>query len=121
MILIKLGGSIITNKEKPLSPRKKVIENIVKKSSFTNENDNKSFDKFIQSLTLKEFIIYSSSKTFNINNFKNFLLIKANFLLKNAATRRILLIQILRNFLYIFAILANVDLNLRLKICKIAI
>ena len=30
MILIKLGGSIITNKEKPLSPRKKIIENIVK-------------------------------------------------------------------------------------------
>ncbi|MBI5859564.1 MAG: gamma-glutamyl kinase [Nitrosarchaeum sp.] len=28
MILIKLGGSIITNKEKPLSPRKKTIENI---------------------------------------------------------------------------------------------
>ena len=30
MILIKLGGSIITNKEKALSPRKKTIENIVK-------------------------------------------------------------------------------------------
>ena len=30
MILIKLGGSIITNKEKPLSPRKKTIENIVR-------------------------------------------------------------------------------------------
>ena len=30
MILIKLGGSIITNKEKPLSPRKKIIKNIVK-------------------------------------------------------------------------------------------
>ncbi|MFQ5441023.1 MAG: isopentenyl phosphate kinase [Nitrosopumilaceae archaeon] len=30
MILIKLGGSIITNKEKPLSPRKKTIDNIVK-------------------------------------------------------------------------------------------
>ena len=30
MILIKLGGSIITNKEKPLSPRKKTIENIGK-------------------------------------------------------------------------------------------
>jgi len=29
MILIKLGGSIITNKEKPLSPRKKTIEKIV--------------------------------------------------------------------------------------------
>ena len=30
MILIKLGGSIITNKEKPLSARKKTIENISK-------------------------------------------------------------------------------------------
>ena len=30
MILIKLGGSIITNKEKPLTPRKKIIENIIK-------------------------------------------------------------------------------------------
>ena len=30
MILIKLGGSIITNKEKPLSPRKKTIGNISK-------------------------------------------------------------------------------------------
>ena len=30
MILIKLGGSIITNKEKPLSPRRKTIENIIK-------------------------------------------------------------------------------------------
>ena len=30
MILIKLGGSIITNKERPLSPRKKTIENILK-------------------------------------------------------------------------------------------
>jgi len=28
MILIKLGGSIITNKEKPLSPRKKTIDRI---------------------------------------------------------------------------------------------
>jgi len=26
MILIKLGGSIITNKEKPLSPRRKTID-----------------------------------------------------------------------------------------------
>ena len=31
MILIKLGGSIITNKEKPLSPRRKTIENLVKR------------------------------------------------------------------------------------------
>ena len=30
MILIKLGGSIITNKEKPLSARRKTIENISK-------------------------------------------------------------------------------------------
>ena len=29
MILIKLGGSIITNKEKPLSARRKVIDNIL--------------------------------------------------------------------------------------------
>ena len=30
MILIKLGGSIITNKEKPLSARRKTIYNILK-------------------------------------------------------------------------------------------
>lgn len=30
MILIKLGGSIITNKEKPLSPRRKTIDNFAK-------------------------------------------------------------------------------------------
>ncbi len=30
MILIKLGGSVITNKEKALSPRRKAIENMVK-------------------------------------------------------------------------------------------
>ena len=30
MILIKLGGSIITNKEKPLSSRRKTINNIMK-------------------------------------------------------------------------------------------
>jgi len=30
MLLIKLGGSIITNKEKPLSARKKTIDNIAK-------------------------------------------------------------------------------------------
>jgi isopentenyl phosphate kinase len=30
MILIKLGGSIITNKEKPLSPRKNTIDNIAR-------------------------------------------------------------------------------------------
>ena len=29
MILIKLGGSVITNKEKPLSPRRKTIDKIV--------------------------------------------------------------------------------------------
>ena len=38
MILIKLGGSIITNKEKPLSPRKKTIENISKTLRKINES-----------------------------------------------------------------------------------
>ena len=37
MILIKLGGSIITNKEKPLSPRKKTIENLAKSIRKINE------------------------------------------------------------------------------------
>lgn len=37
MILIKLGGSIITNKEKQLSPRKKVVENIAKNLKKINE------------------------------------------------------------------------------------
>jgi isopentenyl phosphate kinase len=37
MILIKLGGSIITNKEKPLSPRKKTIEKIAKNLRKINE------------------------------------------------------------------------------------
>ncbi len=37
MILIKLGGSIITNKEKPLSPRKKAVENIIKNLKKINE------------------------------------------------------------------------------------
>ena len=37
MILIKLGGSIITNKEKPLSPRRKTIENIAKGLKKINE------------------------------------------------------------------------------------
>ena len=37
MILIKLGGSIITNKEKPLSPRKKVIEKISQNLKKINE------------------------------------------------------------------------------------
>ena len=37
MILIKLGGSIITNKEKPLSPRKKTIENLSKSLKKINE------------------------------------------------------------------------------------
>lgn len=37
MLLIKLGGSIITNKEKPLSSRKKTIENIAKSLSRINE------------------------------------------------------------------------------------
>ncbi len=38
MILIKLGGSIITNKKKPLSPRKKTIENIAKNLKKINES-----------------------------------------------------------------------------------
>jgi len=38
MILIKLGGSIITNKEKPLSPRKKTIENLSKSLRKINES-----------------------------------------------------------------------------------
>jgi len=37
MILIKLGGSIITNKEKPLSPRKKIIDKISKSLKKINE------------------------------------------------------------------------------------
>ncbi|MEX0862115.1 isopentenyl phosphate kinase [Nitrosopumilus sp.] len=37
MILIKLGGSIITNKEKPVSPRKKTIENLSKSLRKINE------------------------------------------------------------------------------------
>ncbi|MCV0372258.1 MAG: isopentenyl phosphate kinase family protein [Nitrosarchaeum sp.] len=37
MILLKLGGSIITNKEKPLTPRKKIIENIAKSLKKINE------------------------------------------------------------------------------------
>ena len=38
MILIKLGGSIITNKEKPLSPRKKTINKIVQSFKKINES-----------------------------------------------------------------------------------
>ena len=37
MILIKLGGSIITNKERPLSPRKNTIDRIVKQLRKINE------------------------------------------------------------------------------------
>ena len=37
MLLIKLGGSIITNKEKALSPRRKTIENIAKILKKINE------------------------------------------------------------------------------------
>ncbi len=37
MILIKLGGSIITNKEKPLSARRKTINNLVKSLKKINE------------------------------------------------------------------------------------
>ncbi|MEO2201108.1 MAG: gamma-glutamyl kinase [Thaumarchaeota archaeon] len=38
MILIKLGGSIITNKEKPLTPKKKTIDNLVKSLRKINES-----------------------------------------------------------------------------------
>ena len=38
MILIKLGGSIITNKEKPLTPRKKAVEKIAKNIKKINES-----------------------------------------------------------------------------------
>jgi isopentenyl phosphate kinase len=38
MLLIKLGGSIITNKEKPLSPRRKSIDGIVRSLKKTNED-----------------------------------------------------------------------------------
>lgn len=37
MILIKLGGSIITNKEKPLSVRRKTIDNLAKSLKKINE------------------------------------------------------------------------------------
>ena len=37
MILIKLGGSIITNKEKPQSARRKTIDNILKQIKKINE------------------------------------------------------------------------------------
>ena len=37
MILIKLGGSIITNKAKPLSARRKTIDNILKQIKKINE------------------------------------------------------------------------------------
>ena len=38
MILIKLGGSIITNKEKPLSPRRKSIDRIIHSLKNIDEN-----------------------------------------------------------------------------------
>ena len=37
MLLVKLGGSIITNKEKPLSPRRKTIDNFVRSLKKINE------------------------------------------------------------------------------------
>ena len=37
MLLIKLGGSIITNKERPLSARRKAIESILKQIKKINE------------------------------------------------------------------------------------
>ena len=41
MILIKLGGSIITNKEKPLSARKKTIDNLSKIYNVIESNEEK--------------------------------------------------------------------------------
>jgi isopentenyl phosphate kinase len=38
MLLIKLGGSIITNKAKPLSPRRKAIDGIVRSLKKTDED-----------------------------------------------------------------------------------
>jgi isopentenyl phosphate kinase len=38
MLLIKLGGSIITNKTKPLTPRRKTIDRIVNSLKKTNED-----------------------------------------------------------------------------------
>jgi len=38
MLLIKLGGSIITNKDKPLSPRRKAIDGIVRSLKKTDED-----------------------------------------------------------------------------------
>jgi len=38
MLLIKLGGSIITNKSKPLSPRRKTIDSIVRSLKKTDED-----------------------------------------------------------------------------------
>ncbi len=37
MILVKLGGSIITNKEKPLSVRRKTIDNLAESLKKINE------------------------------------------------------------------------------------
>jgi len=37
MILIKLGGSIVTNKRKPESARRKTIDNILKQIKKINE------------------------------------------------------------------------------------
>ncbi len=38
MLLIKLGGSIITNKDKPLSPRRKTIDGIIRSLKKTDED-----------------------------------------------------------------------------------
>ena len=42
MILIKLGGSIITNKERPLSARSKKIDSIMKQIKKIKENTIRS-------------------------------------------------------------------------------
>ncbi len=38
MLLIKFGGSIITNKEKPLTPRRKAIDGVIRSLKKTNED-----------------------------------------------------------------------------------
>ena len=55
MILIKLGGSIITNKGKPESARRKTIDNILKQIKKINEpTDFSSWRRFVRSLLVCE-------------------------------------------------------------------
>ena len=74
MILIKLGGSIITNKQKPLSPRRKTIDNILKEIGSLLDNfstDYKKIDVFalgVNLYLLRSRIIFDSNdelKSFN--------------------------------------------------------